>query len=232
MCSDRPAPATGCATRCRTGSSAATRAAITRARKQIWFLLQLVGHDWDLNLRATDHPEFDAWRWNDYWVPLDVVVEFKRGVYEMALTELSRYLPRWATAAMRALTTATRYLRGGLHQRDHAGPPDMKAASDAAAGAGCAPMRPAGSPACQLTRPGAPFEPDPQTSLGAASANPRPWNPRSAVCWLCCWASHGAVRRSAHNGPAPRCRDWKELDAPPAPAVDVPPAAAHLTSPS
>jgi putative (di)nucleoside polyphosphate hydrolase len=46
--------------------------------------LQLVGHDWDLNLRATNHPEFDAWRWNDYWVPLDVVVEFKRGVYEMA----------------------------------------------------------------------------------------------------------------------------------------------------
>jgi putative (di)nucleoside polyphosphate hydrolase len=28
-------------------------------------------------------------------VPLDVVVEFKRGVYEMALTELSRFLPRF-----------------------------------------------------------------------------------------------------------------------------------------
>ena len=70
-----------------------------RGQKQIWFLLQLVGHDWDLNLRATDHPEFDAWRWNDYWVPLDLVVEFKRGVYKMALKELSRYLPvgdhRW-----------------------------------------------------------------------------------------------------------------------------------------
>jgi putative (di)nucleoside polyphosphate hydrolase len=65
-----------------------------KGQKQIWFLLQLVGHDCDLNLRATDHPEFDAWRWNDYWVPLDVVVEFKRGVYEMALTELARFLPR------------------------------------------------------------------------------------------------------------------------------------------
>ena len=65
-----------------------------KGQKQIWFLLQLVGHDWDVNLRATDHPEFDAWRWNDYWVPLDVVVEFKRGVYQMALTELSRYVPR------------------------------------------------------------------------------------------------------------------------------------------
>ena len=65
-----------------------------KGQKQIWFLLQLVGHDWDLNLRATDHPEFDAWRWNDYWVPLDVVVEFKRGVYEMALTELARFVPQ------------------------------------------------------------------------------------------------------------------------------------------
>ena len=65
-----------------------------KGQKQIWYLLQLTGHDWNLNLRATDHPEFDAWRWNDYWVPLDVVVEFKRGVYEMALTELARFLPR------------------------------------------------------------------------------------------------------------------------------------------
>ena len=44
-----------------------------------------------MNLRATDHPEFDAWRWNDYWVPLDVVIEFKRDVYQMALTELARF---------------------------------------------------------------------------------------------------------------------------------------------
>ena len=82
-----------------------------RGQKQIWFLLQLTGNDWDLNLRATNHPEFDAWRWNDYWVPLDVVVEFKRGVYEMALTELSRYVPRQ--------DVRNRYLRSNARQRDH-----------------------------------------------------------------------------------------------------------------
>jgi putative (di)nucleoside polyphosphate hydrolase len=65
-----------------------------RGQKQIWFLLQLMGRDSDMNLRATNHPEFDAWRWNEYWVPLDVVIEFKRDVYQMALTELSRFLPR------------------------------------------------------------------------------------------------------------------------------------------
>jgi putative (di)nucleoside polyphosphate hydrolase len=81
-----------------------------KGQKQIWYLLQLVGHDWDLNLRATDHPEFDAWRWHDYWVPLDVVVEFKRGVYEMALTELARYLPRQ--------DFRNRFLRSNVRARD------------------------------------------------------------------------------------------------------------------
>ncbi len=43
-------------------------------------------------LRRSSHPEFDAWRWNQYWVELDSVVEFKRKVYKQALTELSRLL--------------------------------------------------------------------------------------------------------------------------------------------
>jgi len=63
-----------------------------RGQKQIWFLLRLVGRDNDVCLRASEHPEFDAWRWHDYWIPLETVIEFKRGVYEQALTELSRYL--------------------------------------------------------------------------------------------------------------------------------------------
>ena len=54
----------------------------------------MVGRDCDVNLRLTSHPEFDAWRWHDYWVPLDVVIEFKRDVYQRALQELSRYLAR------------------------------------------------------------------------------------------------------------------------------------------
>ncbi|WP_246464258.1 RNA pyrophosphohydrolase [Undibacterium seohonense] len=65
-----------------------------RGQKQIWFLLRMVGRDCDVNLRASTHPEFDAWRWHDYWVPLDTVIEFKRGVYQMALQELSRFLNR------------------------------------------------------------------------------------------------------------------------------------------
>jgi putative (di)nucleoside polyphosphate hydrolase len=119
-----------------------------KGQKQIWYLLQLVGHDWDLNLRATNHPEFDAWRWNDYWVPLDVVVEFKRGVYEMALTELARYLPRH--------DHRNRYLRSGMRTREH----------DAAEGVQ---EPPAPGVGFELP-PGATFDPDPQNGMDAQPA--------------------------------------------------------------
>lgn len=65
-----------------------------RGQKQIWFLLRLTGRDCDVRLRASTHPEFDAWRWNDYWVAIDAVVDFKRDVYRAALLELSHYLDR------------------------------------------------------------------------------------------------------------------------------------------
>lgn len=65
-----------------------------RGQKQIWFMLRLTGRDTDVSLRASDHPEFDAWRWSEYWVPLDAVIEFKRGVYQQALIELSRFVFR------------------------------------------------------------------------------------------------------------------------------------------
>jgi putative (di)nucleoside polyphosphate hydrolase len=63
-----------------------------RGQKQIWFLLRLVGRDCDVRLRASTKPEFDAWRWSDYWVPMDAVIEFKREVYQRALEELAPYL--------------------------------------------------------------------------------------------------------------------------------------------
>ena len=64
-----------------------------KGQKQIWFLLRLVGRDCDVCLRATEHPEFDAWRWADYWIELENVIEFKREVYRLALNELVRFLP-------------------------------------------------------------------------------------------------------------------------------------------
>lgn len=77
---------------------------IYRGQKQLWFLLQLLGQDSDMNLRSTDHPEFDAWRWSDYWTPLNGVIEFKRNVYKHALNELSAFLPK--------TESRNRFLRG------------------------------------------------------------------------------------------------------------------------
>ena len=65
-----------------------------RGQKQIWFLLRLVGLDSDIQLRATEHPEFDAWRWVPFWIQLDAVIGFKREVYQLALSELARYLAK------------------------------------------------------------------------------------------------------------------------------------------
>ena len=78
-----------------------------RGQKQIWFLLRLIGRDCDVRLRACDKPEFDAWRWNEYWVPMDAVIDFKRDVYQKALSELARYLRR--RADMRPPATAARH---------------------------------------------------------------------------------------------------------------------------
>ena len=65
-----------------------------KGQKQIWFLLRLTGRDCDVSLRASGHPEFDAWRWSDYWIPLDSVIEFKREVYRLALNELANFVER------------------------------------------------------------------------------------------------------------------------------------------
>jgi len=61
-------------------------------QKQIWFLLRLVGEESAVRLDASPRPEFDRWRWVDYWLPAREVVFFKREVYRQALTELEPYL--------------------------------------------------------------------------------------------------------------------------------------------
>src|SRR6185436_9025457 len=63
-----------------------------KGQKQIWYLLRMLGRDCDVKLRGNGKPEFDAWRWHDYWVPVEAVIEFKRDVYRQALTELHRFL--------------------------------------------------------------------------------------------------------------------------------------------
>ena len=60
-------------------------------QKQVWFLLQFSGQDADVRLDLTETPEFDDWRWVDFWYPMHHVVMFKRGVYSSALRHLAPF---------------------------------------------------------------------------------------------------------------------------------------------
>ncbi|MEO0347058.1 MAG: RNA pyrophosphohydrolase [Pseudomonadota bacterium] len=72
-------------------------------QKQRWFIMRLVSGEERLRLDLTDKPEFDRWRWVDYWRPVNEVIYFKRRVYARALHELATHLhpdgpppqPRW-----------------------------------------------------------------------------------------------------------------------------------------
>ncbi|MGH8398912.1 MAG: RNA pyrophosphohydrolase [Gammaproteobacteria bacterium] len=58
-------------------------------QKQIWFMLRFIGDESDVRLDASDQPEFESWRWVEYWHPAAAVISFKRRVYSRALSELA-----------------------------------------------------------------------------------------------------------------------------------------------
>lgn len=54
----------------------------------VFFLLKFLGKDSMIDVCGVEHPEFDCWTWVDYWTPAQMVVDFKRDVYQRALVEL------------------------------------------------------------------------------------------------------------------------------------------------
>jgi putative (di)nucleoside polyphosphate hydrolase len=73
-------------------------------QKQRWFILRLIADENCVDLGCAAEPEFDRWRWIEYWDSLRLVVPFKRGVYEKALQELA---PLAANVAGSPLVAAT-----------------------------------------------------------------------------------------------------------------------------
>lgn len=61
-------------------------------QRQKWFLLQLKTSAQKIRLDLSATPEFDSWRWVDYWYPLKAVIYFKRQVYRQMLTEFEPLL--------------------------------------------------------------------------------------------------------------------------------------------
>lgn len=67
-----------------------------RGQAQHWFLMRFKGTDADIDL-ATEHPEFNAYRWVDPWMLPEIIVPFKRALYQQVLAAFADYLPRGAT---------------------------------------------------------------------------------------------------------------------------------------
>lgn len=61
-------------------------------QKQKWFLLRMTGTESQLKLDVSSKPEFDEWKWVNYWYPVDHVVYFKKRVYRCALQQLNAFI--------------------------------------------------------------------------------------------------------------------------------------------
>jgi putative (di)nucleoside polyphosphate hydrolase len=57
-----------------------------RGQRQKWFALRFTGTDSDIDL-TTHHPEFDAWKWVEAAALPQLIVPFKRALYEDVLKE-------------------------------------------------------------------------------------------------------------------------------------------------
>ena len=57
-----------------------------RGQEQKWYAMRFEGEDRDIDI-ATEHPEFSAWRWAEFEELPDLIVEFKRPLYEAVVAE-------------------------------------------------------------------------------------------------------------------------------------------------
>ena len=62
-----------------------------RGQKQKWFVVKFLGNDGEINLH-TDKPEFIEWRWLDIENLPNVIVDFKRKVYEQLLPKIRNFI--------------------------------------------------------------------------------------------------------------------------------------------
>lgn len=62
-----------------------------RGQRQKWFLFRFKGRDDQVQI-ATEHPEFDKWRWIGADEMVASIVPFKRAVYEEVVRHFRAYL--------------------------------------------------------------------------------------------------------------------------------------------
>lgn len=62
-----------------------------RGQEQKWFAARFLGHEGDIDLDAHKKPEFSAWRWVYLSELPDLIVPFKRPVYEAVAKSFERF---------------------------------------------------------------------------------------------------------------------------------------------
>ena len=62
-----------------------------RGQKQKWFIMRFLGNDDDINLK-TDKPEFLEWKWIDLNMITEVVVDFKKHVYNELKEKINKII--------------------------------------------------------------------------------------------------------------------------------------------
>ena len=74
-------------------------------QRQKWFAFRFVGDEREIDVERPGEgrhkPEFGAWRWERLERVPDLIVPFKRAVYEQVAAEFSRYAVPGAKSAMR-----------------------------------------------------------------------------------------------------------------------------------
>jgi putative (di)nucleoside polyphosphate hydrolase len=63
-----------------------------RGQRQYWFLARFQGSDADIDLNAHTPAEFSEWRWVDAELLPDLIVPFKKSVYQAVLEEFRALL--------------------------------------------------------------------------------------------------------------------------------------------
>ena len=62
-----------------------------RGQKQKWFIVRFLGDESEINLN-TKYPEFIEWKWVNYEILPNIIVNFKKKVYEKLKIEIRRFI--------------------------------------------------------------------------------------------------------------------------------------------
>lgn len=63
-----------------------------KGQRQVWYLVRFTGEESDIDLEAHKHPEFCEWKWVDPGLLPELIVPFKREIYETVVAGFKPHL--------------------------------------------------------------------------------------------------------------------------------------------